>query len=277
MIGIYKITNTINNKCYIGKSLDVEKRLYQHKNNIDSRPYLQNAISKYGIKNFSFKIIEDNLTQENYGEREMYWISYYKSMSPNGYNLTSGGENEPGHKLSDITKNKIGKSNKGKKRSIESRIKMSESAKVKDFSEEHKKNMSLSKMGNKNSFYGKHHSKESKKKMSKKLSGVNSPNYGKIGHMTGKHPSEETKIKIGEHAKINSKNNTNVVGKIWINNGVESKRIKQDELEMYETQGYKIGRIMNRKCNCICKLCGSSFIGKSYNSSICDDCKEVKK
>lgn len=43
MIGIYKI----NGKCYIGKSLDVEKRLYQHRVNQNSRPYLQNAIKKY--------------------------------------------------------------------------------------------------------------------------------------------------------------------------------------------------------------------------------------
>lgn len=273
MIGIYKITNMVNGKCYIGKSLDVEKRIYQHKNNINSRPYLQNAISKYGIDNFTFEVIEDNLSKTEYGDREIYWIKYYNSMSPNGYNLTSGGENKPGCKLSDITKHKISIAKMGKKRSLETRMKMSKSAKIKLFTQEHKEHMRLSKLGKNNSFYGKHHTDESKRKMSEKLSGTNSPNYGKIGHMTGKHHSEESKRKIGDHAKINSRNNTNVKNKIWINNGINSKRIDKEDFKIYESKGYKEGRIMNRKCNCICKICGDEFVGKSHNASICNECR----
>lgn len=242
MIGIYKITNNINGKCYIGKALNVEKRLYQHKNNQNSRPYLQNAISKYGIENFSFEVIEDNLTKETYGKRERFWISYYNSMSPNGYNLTSGGENEPDGTLSDVVKKKISDSHKGKKPTKEARKRMSESAKIKYFSDEHKQNMSLSKMGEKNSFYGKHHSEESKRKMSEKLSGVNSPNYGKVGHMTGKHHSEETKKTMSIKAKINAQGNTNVRGRIWVNNGIESKRIKKEDFDIYKNNGYELGR-----------------------------------
>ena len=51
------------------------------------------AISKYKEENFSFTVIEENV--ENYNEREAYWISYYNSLVPNGYNILPGGQNNP--------------------------------------------------------------------------------------------------------------------------------------------------------------------------------------
>lgn len=96
--GIYKITNLINNKCYIGKSSNIEERWKYHKNNINNiKEYdkpLYRAFRKYGISNFSFDIIENIL--ENYNEtsdeRERYWIKYYNSYGNNGYNGTLGGD-----------------------------------------------------------------------------------------------------------------------------------------------------------------------------------------
>lgn len=94
--GIYKITNKINGKCYIGKSIDIYQRWNRHK--IDSRPIqeggdtctIHNAIRKYGLNNFSFEIVEIiDLPQLN--EREKYWINFYDSYY-NGYNDTFGGE-----------------------------------------------------------------------------------------------------------------------------------------------------------------------------------------
>ena len=75
MIGIYKITNLINNKTYIGQSNCIERRFAQHKS-----PYEQNrnyekslykAIKKYGINNFSFDIIEE-CPEEDLNNRELY-------------------------------------------------------------------------------------------------------------------------------------------------------------------------------------------------------------
>ncbi len=97
---IYKITNKINNKIYIGQSVRPFERFSQHCYNKQTNISLINkAIQKYGKENFNFEIIESDI--ENYNEREKYWIKYYNSMIPNGYNLTEGGEEPPVHYGSD--------------------------------------------------------------------------------------------------------------------------------------------------------------------------------
>lgn len=91
---IYKITNTLNNKVYIGQTIKtIEKRFQQHKNNSNksyfSQIVLYKAFNKYGIENFvceEIEQVENNLLDE----REKYWIEYYNSFF-NGYNSTLGG------------------------------------------------------------------------------------------------------------------------------------------------------------------------------------------
>lgn len=94
IIGIYKITNIINNKCYIGQSRDIYQRWEKHKSNIynSSKNYLKiyQAFRKYGLKNFIFDIIEI-CSEDKLNERELYWINYYDSYN-NGYNSTLGGD-----------------------------------------------------------------------------------------------------------------------------------------------------------------------------------------
>lgn len=108
MIGIYKITNTVNGKMYIGQSIFVEGRINQHKSSYNhQREYdkpLYRAILKYGLSSFTFEIIEQ-CAAEDLDEREKYWIKYYNS-TVNGYNILCGGdghrgENHPGHKLTE--------------------------------------------------------------------------------------------------------------------------------------------------------------------------------
>lgn len=90
MIGIYKITNQINNKSYIGQSIHIEQRWEEHLYKSSQCSLLKYALHKYGVSNFTFEIIEE-CKQENLNEREQYWIQYYDSFN-NGYNLTMGGD-----------------------------------------------------------------------------------------------------------------------------------------------------------------------------------------
>ena len=100
--GIYKITNIINGKCYIGKSSNIEDRFKYHQRKFNStgverNKLLYKAIRKYGLENFTFEIIEtiDNYDDKIANEREKYWIAFYKSYCKDeneGYNETRGGD-----------------------------------------------------------------------------------------------------------------------------------------------------------------------------------------
>lgn len=96
---IYKITNIVNNKSYIGQTIQsVKERFYQHCSNKCSREVanmaIHRAIKKYGKKNFIIEVIEE-VEKENLNDREIYWISYYNTYN-DGYNSTKGGQ--IGHK-----------------------------------------------------------------------------------------------------------------------------------------------------------------------------------
>lgn len=86
MTGIYQIKNKINNKIYIGKSIDIEKRWGEHIRNAkypDRATYeypIYTAIRKYGIENFLFEVLEQTIEDDNFMyERENY---YYEKLQP---------------------------------------------------------------------------------------------------------------------------------------------------------------------------------------------------
>lgn len=92
---IYKITNIINGKSYIGQTIqDVKDRFYQHCATKCSKAVLNmaihRAIEKYGKSNFTIEVIEE-IDSTNLNDREKYWIKYYNSYN-NGYNSTEGGQ-----------------------------------------------------------------------------------------------------------------------------------------------------------------------------------------
>lgn len=106
---IYKITNLINGKIYIGQTVDYIRRFREHKIQPEDDKILYKAFKKYGLSNFKFEIIEQT---ENYNEREKFWISFYNSMVPNGYNATPGGEEPPvfhgeNHHLAEHTQKEV--------------------------------------------------------------------------------------------------------------------------------------------------------------------------
>jgi hypothetical protein len=88
-VGIYKITNKINGKSYIGLSSNIEERFKKHRQ-MQGEKVLYSAFQKYGIENFDFSIIE-LCSSDLLSEREKYWIAYYDTYN-NGYNATLGGE-----------------------------------------------------------------------------------------------------------------------------------------------------------------------------------------
>lgn len=90
---IYIIKNKFNNKVYIGQTVNPAQRWAQYKSAAQKKPEAQlitKAMNKYGFDNFWMEILENDV--ENYDEREKYWIQYYNSLAPNGYNLAEGGK-----------------------------------------------------------------------------------------------------------------------------------------------------------------------------------------
>ena len=96
MIGIYKITNLVNGKVYIGQSTNIKRRWKDHKKDAfwrsgpDYDYPLYRAMRKYGLDNFSFEIIEE-CNKNELNEKEKFYIAQYNSYK-NGYNQTEGGD-----------------------------------------------------------------------------------------------------------------------------------------------------------------------------------------
>lgn len=95
---IYIIKNRINSKVYIGQSVNAAERFIGHckKSSDNGGSLISKAIQKYGANNFWFEILE--YQTEDYNEREKYWIGFYNSIQPNGYNIQAGGEEPPVHR-----------------------------------------------------------------------------------------------------------------------------------------------------------------------------------
>jgi len=132
---IYKVTNLINNKIYIGK---IKKDYPEY---FGSGVIIKNSIKKYGIENFKKEIIDTASSVEELNEKEKYWIKYFNSTDLIiGYNIGKGGDG------GDLFTNNPNKE--------EIRIKYSKPAE-------------------KNGMFGRSHTEESKKKISKNRKGIN--------------------------------------------------------------------------------------------------------
>jgi group I intron endonuclease len=141
---IYKITNKINGKAYVGQTVQKpERRWALHCTKNVKISAIGTAIRKYGKENFDFEVLNVCSSIEEMNIKEQYYIELFSSMTPGGYNLVSGGNNKlyseesklkmrqarKNQKISEETKNKLSKAITGLERSTETRIKMSESKK----------------------------------------------------------------------------------------------------------------------------------------------------
>ena len=181
---IYKATNKIDGKCYIGQTIhSLKRRKTDHLWSKDNC-YFHNAIQKYGWNNFEWKVIEECSSEEELNEMEFHYIKQYNSFRPNGYNLTMGGRGIRGYKHSEKTKRKI---KKARSKQI-----------MNPCPYEQRIALSKNQMGENNTFYGKKHSEESKEKMSKSKKGCKRPDLkGKTyEELYGVERAKEMKRKI---------------------------------------------------------------------------------
>jgi len=131
---IYKTTNLINGKSYVGQSKYNNDEKY-----LGSELLLKKAIKKYGKKSFIKETIEWCLTKEELDEKETFYIKFYNTLIPNGYNISIGG-NRDFH--NDETSQKISNKLKGRKLSIEHRNKIGDFFRGKSYEELYRKEKS---------------------------------------------------------------------------------------------------------------------------------------
>jgi len=147
---IYKVTNKINGKIYIGQTArSVKKRWLEHIRYKGTNCLLSKAIKKYGKESFTIKVIEVCNSINKLNKKEQYWIKFYNSQIPNGYNLTTGGKN---CQHSDISRKKISVSHFGKNNGM--------------FGKCGRLNPMFGIRGKNHHWFNKKHSKKSKLKMS---------------------------------------------------------------------------------------------------------------
>ena len=167
---IYGWYCTVTDKWYIGQTVNPEKRFNCHIDraiNKKDKTYFYNSIRKYGLENFVYCVLEENVLRENLNMREMGWIEYYDSFYC-GYNMTAGGNQTI---FSEEFKEKMSEANKG-------RIPWNK-GKHGIYSEETLKKLSESLKGKPGYWTNKHLSEKTKKKLSESLKGKPSWQKGK--------------------------------------------------------------------------------------------------
>ena len=179
MACIYKITNQVNGKAYIGQSIhDASKtRIRSHFKGCGGAIALANAIDKYGKDAFTWEILDDGIIPELVDSYEIESIEKHGTLSPSGYNLTRGGESG---QFSEESRRKMSESSRAENLSAKTRRKMSEVQKGKKHTKEARRKMSASRIGKK-------HAKETKRKISE--------------GRRGKKHTEESKCKMSESHK----------------------------------------------------------------------------
>jgi len=132
---VYKHTSP-NGKAYIGQTKNYNNRSIKHKNPNSGCRAFASAIKKYGWDNFLHEILEDNLTLEEANVYENLYIVDHGTLAPNGYNLTTGGDNK---KFCEESINKAKKTRASKepyRHTLEAKLKIGEASKRQICSEE---------------------------------------------------------------------------------------------------------------------------------------------
>ena len=244
-----------SNKRYYGITSQKVEIRWQGGNGYTRNQHFKNAIKKYGWNNFEHIVLFDNLTEEEAKLMEQMYIALYDTTNRDkGYNITLGGESASGYHHTEKTKERLRKSSTGRKgvsRYGKDNPNYGNGDKIK---------------GEKNPFYGKHHTEETRKKISearKKLKGTKGVSrYGKDNPMakavicltTGK--SFYTQKEAGEYYNIKScwdigkccKGKVRHCGRLENGTQLRWKELKGDYLlNMYHNKTYRIKNIENNQ------------------------------
>lgn len=268
---IYLTENQINHRWYIGQH-------HWEKPGIDTSYYgsgiaIKEAIDKYGKENFTCIPIDWAYSKEELDEKEVWWISYFRTLSPyEGYNIANGGYacswsdgNYPmsGKHHSEETKKKMSEQRRGenhprygKHLSEEHKNKLREAQLGRHHTEETRKKMSESKKGEKNNMYKKHHTEEARRKISE-----------------AKRKNKSSKETKNPRAKITEETKRKTICHKGIKNS-RAKLTEKDVLEIVELHNNglsyaKIAPMFNVKPAAIYKICNgitwSHITGIIYN------------
>lgn len=211
---VYLRTNTVNGKQYVGQTNNFKQREYNWYNTNWSYAgrLINNARKKYGVENWDTEILKECDTLDEANKWEMYYIDKLNTKVPNGYNLTDGGEGSIGYIVSEETRKKLSE-------------KMS---------------------GEKNPFYGKHHSEDTIEKLKNRIitdewrKKISEAASGRVSPNKGKHLSDETKKKLSEARKGKHfpKLSDSLKGKpSWIKGKHHSEETKE---KIMKTKGKKV-------------------------------------
>ena len=129
MYYIYCITNNINGKTYIGQRKCPKNRLPETDKYMGSGSYLKNAQRKYGLQNFTKEILAITETEENINFLEEVFIKLYRANGKAEYNIADGGQIRFSGENAIKVYSKVSNSHKGRKRSEETKRKISQSLK----------------------------------------------------------------------------------------------------------------------------------------------------
>lgn len=224
---IYITTNIVNGKKYLGKDTKNDP------NYLGSGVILKLAIKKYGKENFKKEIVEVCQDQTKLKLREKYWLDFYDAgnnkMFYNWHNHSTGspkGKKHPNYKkpLSDYARRKLSEFHRGKV-----------------LSEETKRKMSESQMGEKNHMFGKTHSNEARLKL-------RNANLGEKNPMHGRPRTDEVKRKISQ--TLSGEKNSQFKGFLICTEGKykdEIKTIKEWSI-LLGRQGGHFSQHLNGKC-----------------------------
>ena len=208
--GVYRWTNKINGKIYIGSAVDLSCAGRRFKNYFnetsclrDSSMVINKALLKYGYYNFRLEILEYTTKEKALEIEQNYLDLLNKSGSPS-YNILKKAGSRLGHKLLEVTKAKL----------------------------------RIASLGENNPNFGKSggHSKETRKKISEALTGEKNPNWGKPGNCAfkGKTHCDETKYKM--RIKKLGKNNPNFGKFLSEEAKLKLSSIRGSAVEVYDTQ-----------------------------------------